>query len=51
MRNKKRIVEFLKKGDAIAQFLIAPKLPYRFILVDALGDTDRGDGGFGHTGR
>lgn len=41
----------VKKGDAVAQFLVTPKLPYTFQEVTKLSDTERGDGGFGHTGR
>ncbi len=38
-------------GDRIAQAVIAPVVQARFSVVDALGDTDRGAGGFGSTGR
>ena len=41
----------ISKGDKIAQFLITTKLPYKFVEVKNLGSTDRGDGGFGHTGK
>jgi dUTP pyrophosphatase len=41
----------VRKGDKIAQFLVTPKLPYKFVEVDELSDTDRGVGGFGHTGK
>lgn len=41
----------VSKGDKIAQFLVTPKLPYTFTKVEALDETDRGAGGFGHTGR
>lgn len=41
----------ISKGDEIAQFLITTKLPYEFKEVDSLDETDRGEGGFGHTGR
>lgn len=41
----------IKKGDAIAQFLVTPKLPYTFVEVSSLDETDRGEGGFGHTGK
>jgi len=41
----------IEKGDKIAQFLVTPKLPYTFVEVDELSSTDRGEGGFGHTGR
>lgn len=41
----------VSKGDKIAQFLITTKLPYSFKEVDQLSETDRGEGGFGHTGK
>ena len=41
----------LAKGDKIAQFLVTPKLPYKFVEVDELSESDRGTGGFGHTGK
>ena len=37
-------------GDRIAQMGIFPVLIASFAESDALDDTDRGDGGFGHTG-
>lgn len=41
----------VKAGDKIAQLVIAPCLLPRLELVDKLEETDRGDGGFGSTGR
>jgi dUTP pyrophosphatase len=41
----------LHRGDRIAQLIIAPVARAEFVLVDALGDTSRGGGGFGSTGR
>ncbi len=38
-------------GDRIAQMVVAPVVQARFELVGALGETDRGAGGFGSTGR
>lgn len=38
-------------GDRIAQLVVAPVSRARFVAVDALGDSDRGAGGFGSTGR
>lgn len=38
-------------GDRIAQVIVAPVVRARFEIVDALGDTSRGTGGFGSTGR
>jgi dUTP pyrophosphatase len=38
-------------GDRIAQALVTRHEVLDFRWTDALPDTDRGDGGFGHTGR
>lgn len=40
----------IKKGDRIAQGVLAIAPLARFIEVDELDDTERGTGGFGHTG-
>ena len=41
----------VKAGDKIAQLVIVPCLLPRLELVDSLEQTDRGDNGFGSTGR
>ena len=41
----------VKKGDKIAQLVILPCVLPPLELVDSLEDTDRGDAGFGSTGR
>ena len=38
-------------GDRIAQIIVAPVVQARFAAVAALGETARGAGGFGSTGR
>lgn len=38
------------RGDRIAQMVLAPVCQARLQLVEALDDTERGSGGFGHTG-
>jgi dUTP pyrophosphatase len=38
-------------GDRIAQMVVAPVVRASFDLADGLGDTARGAGGFGSTGR
>jgi dUTP pyrophosphatase len=40
-----------KVGDRIAQIMIIPHPPIEFKVVDDLSDTERGDGGFGSTGK
>jgi dUTP pyrophosphatase len=41
----------IKRGDRIAQLVIAPVIQVRFTPTDELPPTDRGASGFGHTGR
>lgn len=41
----------VKAGDKIAQLVIVPCLLPELEVVDSLEDTDRGDNGFGSTGR
>ncbi len=41
----------LKRGERIAQLVIAPVSRANLEEVEALTDTTRGDGGFGSTGR
>jgi dUTP pyrophosphatase len=40
----------VERGMRIAQMVIAPVSRARIERVDALPETVRGDGGFGHTG-
>lgn len=40
----------LSAGDRIAQLLIMPVVTARFVSVEGLDDTVRGDGGYGSTG-
>ena len=40
----------LKRGDRIAQLLISPVAQARVVKVEKVDDTQRGVGGFGHTG-
>jgi len=41
----------IRRGDRIAQLILAPVARARFETVDSLSETRRGGGGFGHTGR
>jgi dUTP pyrophosphatase len=41
----------IRHGDRIAQAIIAPVVQARFQVADALGETARGEGGFGSTGK
>ncbi|MBR5632366.1 MAG: dUTP diphosphatase, partial [Clostridia bacterium] len=38
-------------GERVAQLVIAPYLTVEFTEADELGDTVRGEGGFGSTGK
>lgn len=41
----------IKNGDRIAQMIIIPVSNVNFKLVENLGESERGSGGFGSTGR
>ncbi len=41
----------IKRGERIAQMVIAPVVQAQLVAVTTLSDTDRGSGGFGSTGR
>ena len=41
----------IQPGERIAQLMIAPVVLARFLPCEELGSTDRGEGGFGSTGR
>lgn len=41
----------IEKGDRIAQMIIIPYIQPKLVYVEELSETDRGSGGFGHTGR
>jgi dUTP pyrophosphatase len=40
----------LRRGERIAQMVVAPVANARFVEVESLDGTVRGDGGFGHSG-
>ena len=40
----------VNRGDRIAQMIVAPVVRAVFAVVDAVGGTSRGEGGFGSTG-
>jgi dUTP pyrophosphatase len=41
----------IRRGERIAQLVIAPVVRVEFVVAAALSTTDRGSGGFGSTGR
>lgn len=48
-RGRERYV--IEPGERIAQLVVVPVARARFELVEAFPETERGTGGFGHTGR
>lgn len=40
----------IRRGDRIAQLVVAPVMKAQMKVVEELAPTDRGSGGFGHTG-
>lgn len=44
-------IEVIKHGDRIAQMVLAPIVQAQFEEVTNLSSTDRGEGGFGSTGK
>ena len=41
----------IKPNDRIAQMAIMPVMPAKYVLCNELSDTERGEGGFGSTGK
>ena len=41
----------IEPGDRIAQLVFVPVIQANFEVVDGFTETQRGDGGFGHTGK
>lgn len=48
--NHSKKVFRVERGDRIAQLILAPVSQARFEVVTKLSETERGAGGFGHTG-
>lgn len=51
LKNVGRYSHFIRRGDAVAQGVLARVPQAVFERVDSLSDTTRGQGGFGSTGR
>ena len=49
--NLSKEVYTVQKGERIAQLVISPVVRAEWEKVDTLDDTERGEGGFGHTGK
>lgn len=50
LHNDSDEMQIVNAGDRIAQFMILPVLPTNLIVCDDIGESDRGDNGFGSTG-
>lgn len=51
LRNLSKEDQKIYKGDKIAQIVIQPYVDVQYRVVDKLCETERGEGGFGSTGR
>lgn len=49
--NHSNIPQIIHPGDRIAQLIIQPYWQFDWDEVDELNETERGDGGFGHSGK
>ena len=51
LHNSSNMPQFIHKNDRIAQLIIQPYLDVVPELITDLSETERGDGGFGHSGQ
>lgn len=51
LHNHSNMSRTISPGERIAQLVVLPYLPIEFEEVEELSDTERGNGGFGHTGK
>lgn len=51
LHNHSDITQTVEHGERVAQLAIVPFVRVDYELVDDLSDTERGEGGFGSTGR
>lgn len=51
LHNHSNQIQSIAPGERVAQMVIAPFLTAQFMEVEELEDTERGEGGFGSTGR
>ena len=49
--NQSPIPQVVHPGDRIAQIVIQPYIDYEIDIVEELDETERGEGGFGSTGK
>ena len=50
LANLSNAPQTIENGERVCQMVVAKHSTVQWQLVDALGDTERGAGGFGHTG-
>ena len=50
LHNHSCVAATIEHGERIAQLVVTPYIVSNFITVEELGDTARGEGGFGSTG-
>ena len=50
LHNDSQSEQTINHGERVAQMVIGPYMRPEFVEVDVLDSTDRGAGGFGHTG-
>lgn len=51
LHNDSNETRFISGSDRIAQLVFIPYSSWDWEIVNELSDTDRGDGGFGHSGK
>lgn len=51
LHNDSETACFIKPGDRIGQMVLLPFISMDFVESDELSDTERGEGGFGSTGK
>lgn len=49
--NGSNIVQFISPNERLAQLILLPYVTYNIVETDTLSDTERGEGGFGSTGK
>ena len=51
LHNHGCVAQTVLKGERVAQMVITPYFAVDYVEVDSLSETERGEGGFGSTGR
>lgn len=50
LKNESNEIQYIEHGERIAQIVVQPYYPVKFVEVENIGTTARGEGGFGSTG-